>query len=107
MNTEIVLLRDNGGYNEYGVDITSYMDRIFPELEKAYIIEKANSSNVDALKKYYDTHDIFDNSDVEEGIYDIDGLNILLEFKNGNKVTLSNSEFGCIQLEKEINNNDN
>ena len=101
MNIEIVLLRDNGGYNEYGVDITSYMDRIFPELEKAYIIENANSSNVDALKEYYDTHDIFDNSNVEEGIYDIDGLNILLEFKNGNKVTLSNSEFGCIQLEKE------
>lgn len=80
----------------YGAEITKYMKNIFPELEKAYVCFYAdNKREATQIGNNY-----FKEKDIQKGNFECNGDSILLEFKNGNKVRIWNSEWGGITLTK-------
>lgn len=94
----IVCLKDVGGYNLYGAEITKYLKNIFPELESAFVCFSAHGKN-EALEIGNAYIKKIKTNSTERKIFDFDGDDVLLEFKNGRKVKISNSEWGYISWE--------
>lgn len=93
----IVCLQNRGGYDLYGLEITNILQDVFPELRTAYVCFYA--SGMDKAIEYANVHytkEITGNS-VERDEIHFDAGDILLEFTNGKKVKISNSEWGWIE----------
>ena len=93
----IFALRNEGGYEEYAYDITSYMKKIFIGVKKAYLCFYAD--NIKQAR--YIAKEYWDEKDIKNKNFEADSDTIILELENGNIIKLWNSEWGGVSVIKE------
>lgn len=90
----VFALKNEGGYEEYAYDITSYMKNIFVGVKKAYLCFYADSiKQAKEIAKEY-----WSNKNIKNENFEVDADAIVLQLENGKTIKLWNSEWGGISV---------